>query len=215
MSINMIYIYIYIYVYIFFILFIIINPFTVTSKGDIHKHNGAFGTAPEALTGSWWHQLLRVESSMNQRDNDATYNPFFALWNCMTSLSWRRTSWTCMASLRRCLQAGKIVLWRTHVPIWWLSKTLLHYLGFLAGGGGGGNGAGGPGGGGTIDEACRFEIQTDMKCFTWHKHSKTLQNMIEINLWPGWLGSAGASSASAAQWPANHDVSLVTCRQKM
>ena len=112
MSINMIYIYI--YVYIFFIFFIIINPFTVTSKGDIHKHNGAFGTAPEALTGSWWHQLLRVESSMNQRDNDATYNPFFALWNCMTSLSWRRTSWTCMASLRRCLQAGKIVLWRTH-----------------------------------------------------------------------------------------------------
>ena len=52
MSINMIYTYIYIYVYIFFILFIIINPFTVTSKGDIHKHNGAFGTAPEALTGS-------------------------------------------------------------------------------------------------------------------------------------------------------------------
>ena len=50
MSINMIYIYI--YVYIFFIFFIIINPFTVTSKGDIHKHNGAFGTAPEALTGS-------------------------------------------------------------------------------------------------------------------------------------------------------------------
>ena len=51
-NVNTYDIHIYVYIYIFFNFFIIINPFTVTSKGDIHKHNGAFGTAPEALTGS-------------------------------------------------------------------------------------------------------------------------------------------------------------------